>query len=101
METKEKKAPVKTWEYKDRNYYLKGNKEPITFKLGSRHTTRHPLLWFDKDKGYNREMRYASNQKSVFVDEQDENVMMEHVIFEDGVLYVPKQNQPLQKFLSL
>ena len=69
--------------------------------LQSKSTKRKPLLWWDEAKGINREMRYASNQKSVFVDEQDENVMMEHVIFEEGVLYVPKQNQPLQKFLSL
>ena len=44
-------------------------------------------------------MRYSSNQKSIFVDEQDDNVMLDHVIFEEGVLFVPKQNQPLQKLL--
>ncbi len=55
----------------------------------------------DEEKNINREMRYSSNQKSVFVDEQDSNVMLDHIIFEDGVLYVPKQNQPLQKLLSM
>ena len=101
MKTKEKETPVKTWEYKDRNYYLKGNKEPITFKLGSRHTSRHPLLWFDEEKGYNREMRYATNQKSVFVDEQDGPVTLAHIIFQNGTLNVPKENVQLQKLLSL
>ena len=108
METKEKKAPAPkqevkkdTWEYKDRNYFLKGNKEPITFKLGSRHTGRHSLLWFDPERGHQRELRYASNQKSVFVDEQEGPVTLQHIIFKDGALTVPKEKQNLQKLLSL
>jgi hypothetical protein len=59
------------------------------------------LLWFDEKEGYNREIRYASNQRSCFIDEQDGNIILDHIIFEDGVLYVPKTNQPLQKLLSL
>jgi len=103
METKEKAPKVKkdTWEYKDRNYYLKGNNEPLIFKLGSRHTTRHPLLWFDPDKGYNRELRYATNQKSIFVDEQEGPVTLAHILFENGVLHVKKENLALQQLLSL
>jgi hypothetical protein len=46
-------------------------------------------------------MRYSSNQNSIFMDEQDNNAILEHIIFEDGVLFVPKTNQPLQKLLSL
>ena len=89
------------WEMKDRQYYLRKKGRPLTYVLQSKSTRKKPLLWWDEEKSVNREMRYSSNQKSVFVDEQDNNVMMDHVIFEDGVLYVPKQNQPLQKFLSL
>ena len=89
------------WEMKDRQYYLKKKGRPLTYVLQSKSTKRKPLLWWDEEKGINREMRYSSNQKSIFVDEQDNNVMLDHVIFEDGVLYVPKQNQPLQKLLSL
>ena len=90
-----------TWVAKDRHYFLKGKREPISFKLGSRHTARHKLLWFDPDKGYERELRYASNQKSPFVDEQNGPVTLEHIIFENGTLYVPKEKQALQKLLSL
>jgi len=79
----------------------KGRGEPLTYVLQSKSTKRKPLLWFDEEKGYNREMRYASNQNSVFVDEQDQNAILEHIIFEEGVLFVPKTNQPLQKMLSL
>ena len=107
METKEKKATAKaevkkdTWEYKDRNYYLAHGKEPLTFKMPSRHTNRHPMFWFDPEAGYNRELRYATNQKSVFVDEQEGPVTLAHIIFNDGTLFVPKENVQLQKLLSL
>ena len=89
------------WEMKDRQYYLTQDGRPLTYVLQSKSTRKKPLLWWDDNKGINREIRYSSNQKSIFVDEQDTNVMLDHVIFEDGVLFVPKQNQPLQKLLSL
>ena len=86
-----------TWVTKDRHYFLKGKREPISFKLGSRHTSRHKLLWFDPEKGYERELRYASNQKSPFVDEQKGEVTLEHIIFENGTLSVPKEKQAFSK----
>ena len=89
------------WEIKDRQYYLKGSGSPLTYVLQSKSTRKKPMLWFDEEKGINREMRYASNQNSVFMDEQDNNAILQHIIFEDGVLFVPKTNQPLQKLLSL
>jgi len=68
METKENKQTKKTetpkWEIKDRNYYLIGNKEPLTYTIPSRHTERYPLVWFDEEKGYERELRYATNQRA-------------------------------------
>ena len=99
METITKTTPK--WEIKDRFYYLKGSNEPLTYVLGSKSTRKTPLLWFDEEKGYNREIRYASNQRSCFIDEQDDNVILSHIIFEEGTLHVPKENQPLQKLLSL
>ena len=108
METKTKKKSKKTeiknipgWEIKDRSYYLTTDSEPLTYVLASKSTRRKPLLWFDEEKGYNREIRYASNQRSCFIDEQDNNAILDHIIFENGNLFVPKQNQPLQKLLSL
>ena len=58
------------------------------------------MLWFDEDKKINRELRYAPNQKSLFVDEQDDRVQIEHVIFENGALFVPRTNVVLQQLLS-
>ena len=98
-----KKAPIvtDTWEYKDRNYYLTSGKEPLTFTIPARHTIRYPLVWFDPELGYERELRYATNQKSVFVDEQEGPATLKHVVFEDGNLHVPKSKRNLQEFLAI
>ena len=84
------------WEIKDRSYKLKGSKTPLTYKV-----TTSGLLHFDEEKGVNREMRFSPNQKSLFVDEQDEHVRLEHVVFRDGGLFVPKEKTLLQKLLSI
>ena len=96
-----KKETKPTWEIKDRTYHLIGRGDPLTYVLSSKSTPRKPLLWFDEEKGYNREIRYASNQRSCFIDEQDNNAILSHIVFENGGLYVPKENQPLQKLLTL
>jgi len=80
-------------------YKLKRDVAPLTYMLASRNSQRYPLLWFDEEKGINRPLRYARNQKSPFEDEQDGNAILEPIVFEDGVLFVPKTNQVLQKFL--
>jgi hypothetical protein len=76
---------------------LKGT--PISYTLASRSSTRYPLLWFDSEKNINRPLRYAPNQKSPFEDEQDNNVILEPIVFVDGFLSVPKTNPVLQQFL--
>ena len=83
---------------KDRVYRLKGRTAPLSFILNSRHSRRKPLLYFDGTS--QRALRYASNQSSPFEDEQDQNAIIEPVIFEDGMLVVSQQNPVLQQFLS-
>jgi len=56
-------------------------------------------MYFDEEQGINRPLRYARNQKSPFEDEQDGNAILEPVIFELGMLHVPKTNPVLQEFL--
>tara|TARA_R110000764_G_scaffold198917_1_gene284298 strand:- start:12 stop:776 length:765 start_codon:yes stop_codon:yes gene_type:complete len=97
--TKETQAPK--WEIKSRTYLLSHGKEPLTYTLGSKNSRRSPLMWFDESSGVQRELRYATNQSSPFVDEQKGEVTLGHIIFEDGVLTVPKEKQNLQKLLSL
>jgi hypothetical protein len=93
---KEKAKPKNTWEIKDRFYYLKGNKKPVSRSIRSAN-----LFWFDEEKGYEREIKYCQNQRTCFVDEMKGEQRLEHIIFRDGVLFVPKEKTTLQKFLSL
>ena len=82
----------------DKVYRLKiGN--PLSYTLASRNHARYPLMWFDEKNNINRALRYATNQRSPFEDEQDGNAIVEPIIFEDGFLRVPKQNPALQLFL--
>ena len=94
MENKTKKSPK--WEVKDRMYELTGNNRPIV-----RIMKRKNLYWFDEEKGYQREMAYAINQKTPFVDEFKGRVRPGHIIFRDGVLFVEKENTVLQQLLSI
>ena len=85
----------------DKTYRLKLDAAPLTYILPTRHTRRSSLLYFDPKTNSNRALRYASNQKSPFEDEQDGNVVLEPVIFEDGFLTVKATNPILQEFLYL
>ena len=85
--------------FTDKVYRLKRNAAPLTYMLASHHTRRSPLLYFDEETGQNKQLRYARNQKSPFIEEQDGNAILEPIIFEDGLLHVPKNNQVLQEFL--
>jgi hypothetical protein len=82
----------------DKVYKLKiGN--PLSYTLASRNHPRFPLMWYDEKNNVNRALRYCTNQKSPFEDEQDGNAIIEAIIFEDGFLRVPKNNPVLQQFL--
>ena len=102
VQVKKQVKPTKpSWEIKDRIYYLKGNKTPLTMTLPSRHTRKHSLLYFDKESGVQKEIRYATNQDSPFVEEQKGEATLGHIMFKNGSLQVPKNKQNLQKLLSL
>ena len=88
-------SKVPKWEIKDRVYELTSQKTPIVFILKSR-----GLLWFDEKLGYEREIKYCENQKTVFLDEMKGPERLSHIIFRDGRLFVPKEKVTLQKFLS-
>ena len=84
------------WEIKDRIYYLKGDDSPISYTIQSKN-----IMWFDKDKGYEREISNTINQQTPFVDEFRGNARLEHISFVDGMLFVPKEKTVLQKIMSL
>jgi hypothetical protein len=89
------------WEIKPRTYIIKGNKSPLTMTIPGKHTRKSPLLYFDPKSKSQKELRYATNMNSPFVDEQKGEVTLGHITFRDGVLSVPQENQILQKLLSL
>ena len=94
------KAPA-DWQSKDRTYLIKGKDTPVVNVIPAKHTRRKPLLWFDPEKGYERELRYATNQASPFVDEQNGTVTLGHIALRNGSLTVPARNRNLQLLLSL
>jgi len=96
VETPKPKKSEPKWEIKDRIYYLKGNKQPISYMIRSSN-----IYWFDEEKGYERELKYCQNQKTSFVDEMKGDQRLEHIVFRNGSLFVEKEKTVLQKMLSL
>jgi AMMECR1 domain-containing protein len=101
--TKETKPKMlkDNWVVKDRTYIISDNHSPLTYTLQSRHSLRYPLLWFNKETGEQEELRYATNQNSPLVSQQKGQATLGHIIFENGILNVPKEKQNLQKLLSI
>jgi len=83
------------WEIKDRVYNLKKIR-PLSYTLKST-----AIYYFDKEKGYERELKYCENQQTPFVDEMKGDQRLSHIIFRNGSLFVPKEKTVLQKMLSL
>jgi len=96
--TKTKPVEVKQpkWEIKDKLYELTINETPIVFTLKSK-----GILLFDEEMGYEREIKYCENQKTIFTDEMKGPQRLSHISFRDGKLFVPKEKQTLQKFLAV
>ena len=88
--------PEDNWEIKDRMYYLKNGRSPLTYLIRGSN-----IHWFDEEKGYERELKYTKNQKTSFEDEMEGEQRLEHIIFQNGSLFVPKEKTVLQKMLSL
>ena len=93
----EKPLPKKDkWEIKDRTYILKNGQKPL-----SRSIKAAGIYYFDENLGYERELKYTSNQRTVFVEDMQGDQRLDHIIFRKGVLVVPKNKVTLQKLLSL
>ena len=84
-----------SWEIKDRVYYLNGNKKPLSRSIKS-----SGIYWFDEEKGFERELKYCENQRTMFVDEMNGDQRLAHIVFRGGTLFVEKEKTVLQKLLS-
>ena len=101
-QAQKKDVPSKNeFEFKDRMYLLKGNATPISVMLRSKHSPNKPLLYFDQEHKVNRALRWSDNQSSPFIDEQDGYAVSTPIIFENGSLFVKKEQVELQRFLSI
>jgi len=96
MEKPLPKPKKNTWEIKDRTYFLNDKRKPLSYIIKS-----SGIYWFDKEQGYEREIKYCENQTTCFVDEMKGDQRLAHIIFRGGSLMVPKEKTVLQKFLSL
>ena len=91
---KEKVKPK--WEVKDRMYELKTGKTPLSYMIKAT-----DIYYFDEEKGFERELKYTKNQRTVFVDEMVGDQRLDHIIFRNGSLWIPKNKTTLQQLLSL
>jgi hypothetical protein len=86
-------------EAKERTYLLSTNEAPLSYFIAHKDTPRKRLLYYNEETNTNHPLRYARNSNSPFQDDQDANVIVEPIVFEDGILTVPKNNPVLQEFL--
>ena len=91
-----KKESANEWEIKDRTYILRHGLSPLSKSIKSAN-----VYYFDEEKGYERELKYCSNQRTCFVDEMQGDQRLDHIVFRNGVLMVPRNKVTLQKLLSL
>ncbi len=97
-----KKAVVAELETdKDRTYVLLLKHTPIQYFLRSRHKKGAPLQFFDKELNRLRSLCYASNQTSIYQDEQTGDVLVDPIVFVNGKLIVKRDNPQLQELLSI
>lgn len=89
---------------KSRVYRLTNGRTPISYALANKDSRSKSLLYYDKDgrngQGEQRALRYAPNQKSIFIDEQDGEFRLEPISFTDGTLIVQPRQVRLMEFLD-
>jgi hypothetical protein len=77
--------------------------KPSSFKIisggGIVCPIRTNVTVFDKQKNKVRQIRYAPNEPSIYVEEQSEHAQREHIIFRNKMLFVPVEKPNLLQFL--
>ena len=91
----------KNWVLKPRVYVLKSGSTPPWYQINSKHLHKAPLLYFDEERSEQRELRFASNQPTPFVDEQKGVVRPEQIGFVDGFINTSRNDVSLQQFLTI
>lgn len=81
-------------------YRLCDNRKPLTCMIATKHSRSKELTWLDEEKKENRALRYATNQSSIFQDEQDSEARLGQIVFLDGAFTASDRQLTLQKFLA-
>lgn len=95
---------LENFEVRDRYYNLTDNSTPASYYIANRHQRNSPLQYLNKQTNTLHALRYATNQVSFFVDKQSKeegSVSIGFIAMENGMLFVPKENPTLQKFLHI
>ena len=74
------------WVIKDRLYELNIQNIPPVYIIKSR-----GLFYFDKEKGYEREIKYCRNQQTPFVDEMKGPQRLGHIVFRNAIQSIIKR----------
>ena len=93
--------PKNTWEIKDRLYKLIQSPNSPWYRIRTVSAASSPLYYYDEEAQRSRPLRLSSNHATPFMDEQEGDVMVRSIEFNNGHLYVGAQDVDLQKFLSI
>lgn len=72
--------------------------QPLTFELKTGRD--NDLIIFDETEQTNRAIRHCKNEKSIFVDEQSKQAVVNNLIFVNGFLYTDAKDTITQDFLD-
>lgn len=79
------------------------NSKPSSFKIisggGIVCPIRTNVTVFDKQQNKVRQIRYAPNEPSIYVENQSEHAQREHIVFRNKMLFVPVEKPNLLEFL--
>lgn len=76
-------------------YETVGGRGGVFFKLKSNN-----LIIFDEATGRNRQIRYCPGESSIYVDEQSDAAVKEHVVFRNKMLVVRYEQPNLRNYLD-
>ena len=83
-----------------KRYYVAIDHKGVSMRINSASKPKKALLVYDEKLKIQREIRYARNQKSIYVDEQKGHVSTDSIWMEDGKMTVELEEQNLQAFLT-
>lgn len=95
---------LQDFEFKDRMYVLMDDSKPFSYGIRNRSKKGSPLQYLHPVTKVLHSLRYSTNQVSFFEDKQSKeagSVAIGYINVTSGMLFVPKENTHLQKFLHI